>query len=223
MSFFVQPKNHKPKYATQTLRRLRPGGHQRPHHSRLAPGRRARAQGTDTLPEYHPAAGQPLLLEHLFALRAPVRGPAGRRPRRGRNHLGGYRHVGRRFRLRGQGRLPDGTPLRLPRPAHRRRSRGVFLESAPEGRGLRRHGHPDHEFQFALPALRHAARSFVAAGRRRAAALHARRPVVPAHRGDGHRIHHRLDFAAAQSPHEAHRTAPAGEDGPFARTLPPRS
>ena len=203
MSFFVQPKNHKPKHATQTLRRLRSGGHQRTHHPRLAPGRRARPQGTDTLPEYHPAVGRSLLLEHLLALRTSVRGPARRRPRRGRDHLGRHRHMGRRLRLRRQGRLAARTPLRLPRPAHRRRSRGVLLESASQRGGLRRHGHPDHEFQFALPALRHAARPFVATGRRRAAALHARRPVIPAHRGDGHRIHHRLDLAVAESPHEA--------------------
>ena len=221
MSCFVQPKNHRPKHATQTLRRLRPGGHQRPHHSRLAPGRRARPQGTDPFPEYHPAAGRPLLLEYLFALRTPLRGTARRRPRRGRNRLGRHRHLGRRFRLRRQGRLAAGTPLRLPRPAHRRRPRGVFLQGAAPGGGLRRDGHPDHAIQFALPALRHAARPFVAAGRRRAAALHARRPVVSAHRGDGHRIHHRLDLAAAESPHEAHRSAPAGENGPFTRTLPP--
>ena len=59
-----------------------------------------------------------------------------------------------------------GSPTPTATP-HRRNPRSLLLRSALPRGGLCRNGHPDHELQLALPALRPAARTFVATGRRR--------------------------------------------------------
>ena len=192
---FCTTQNHRPKHATQTLRRASTLGATsgRTILGSLRDGELVLKERTRFPNTILPLGGH--YYWNIFSLyEHPLRGTARRRPRRGRNRLGRHRHLGRRFRLRRQVTArcwdpPTPTATRTPTAP----PRSISPRCCPGRRVYGATGIQIMQFNllYQLYAMQRDRSSQLAAADGSCSSCPTLTVKSAHHWGDGHRIHHR--------------------------------